>query len=489
MKDNKININKTKVISILFFILLVFSKLYASGNRDYEMKLDNIKVKVFKRTGNVCLYALPETQTENKKYIPLYNDESSGRGNKFFVYYNGKAYELNKPAKIIQDNYSTIVLYKFEGRFIVQQRISFISKKYGMSASPLKIETTVKNIGKHPADVAIKALFDTNLGEDKAYPIYTDLKAGISSEKLLDPKKEADAAIISASSDLACIFLIKHSKATPMDKIYIANWDRLITRSWRPKVIEGRSFSTKYFRNDSAVLFTWPVKRLIKSELESVTMFIGCYDYVKEKLEEKNKGKNRHADEVNVSGTKGTKYDAMEELESNELEEAFVDLSEPIEPMNSKKEQTDAEDEEEELEEAEEVFIEAPPSSKKKIEEIETEYEDDDEDEYYEDEDDDYEIEEVEDKPKKTPKQKRPKKKVKKVKKNNDDELDVIKKIPVDNSYTKKEYMEDYAYVKTLLKKIEEVEKDSDSVSDEYIEDLTQQADSAINDISKDDNN
>ncbi len=283
MKKVLKKINNNKILFFISLILLInFSSLYASGGKDREMNLETIKLKVFGRTGNFCLYA--RSPVDESNFIPLYDDRAKGRCNKFFVYYNGSSYELKRPTKIEQNDYSVIVTYEFKDKFLVIQELSFVRKKYGMTAPPLKIKTRIQNMNGNIADMGLKAVFDTNLGEKREVPIYTDLRSGFAKESFMNPRREKDAALISASNEFACIFLIKHSNASPMENIFVANWDRLQSRSWKPHFNQGRSFSTRYFKNDSAILFSWPIEKLGNEEYSDITMLIGYYDYFREKL-------------------------------------------------------------------------------------------------------------------------------------------------------------------------------------------------------------
>ena len=338
----------------LFFIIAAVSTafLYARPKSDYELVSDNLKLTVFRKTGKFCLYSL--SARGKSRYIPLYDDRSLGRDNKFYVLYNGKSYELKKrlgkPVKIEQTDSAIHITYHFTDKFYVVQKLSFTAQSYGTSGPLLKIETVVENTGGDRADMALKAVFDTYLGENRRIPLYTDLRTGIFKETVLEPKFEKDSAVISANSDAACMFLINHSEASVPENVYIANWDRLQSVKWIPSIVQGRSFSTKYFHNDSALLFVWPQERFENNEKLSVTMFIGYFDYIK-----------RHS------------------ANKREQEEAPLPVSEP---------------------------------------------------------------EKISDQDKK-----------------------------------------DYDYIKALLDKIGEVEISPDAVSDDYIEDLTKQADNAINDI------
>lgn len=260
--------------------------LYAKAQSDYELVKDNLKLKVFKKTGNFCLYNLSARGKE--KYIPLYDDRSLGRTNKFYIYKDKKVYELKKrirkPVKIEANEDSINIIYDFAESFYVVQKLSFTDKTYGTSGPLLKIETTIENTSGEISEFALKALFDTNLGEDRRIPLYTDLRTGIFKETLLEPAFEKDSAVISANSDAACLFLINHTGASIPQNIYIANWERLQSIKWQPAIVQGRLFSTKYFHNDSALLFVWPKTKLEPVSKMTITMFIGCYDFLRKDI-------------------------------------------------------------------------------------------------------------------------------------------------------------------------------------------------------------
>lgn len=373
---------KIKKIAI---VILVFCSclLYAKGQKDYELDSGNLKIKVFGKTGNFCVYYASVRGKDN--YLPLYDDRSYGRDNKFFVYHNGKTYELSKklgkPVKIEQADGGFVLRYKFTDKFYVVQTISFTEQSYGTSGPLVKIETLIENTCGEPADIALKAVFDTHLGEYKRIPLYTDIRTGLFSETLLEPKFEKDSAIISSNSDVACMFLLSHSEASQPENVYIANWERLQSVKWLPPIVPGRSFSTRYFHNDSAILFVWPRSYLQNNEKQAITMFIGYYDY----------------------------------LRKNKVEEV-VEKTEPvIESDNILPELADQEI--------------AKDTAEK------------------------------------------------------EDSSDMDLNFEKDESEMTEQELKDYRYIKALLDKIAEVEADPDKVSDEYIEDLTKQADDAINDI------
>ncbi len=258
MKNNK------KIITIFVIIITLLTVNIYAYKTDYELIAGNLKVKVFHKTGNFCLYALSDTG----KYTPLFDDKARASYNKFFVYYNGKPYELRKLNKkyfnIERDENSIKITHTYTDKFEVTQRFSFTKEKYNTSGALLKIETTVKNLNQEIVEIGLKTLIDTKLGENKQGSISTDSGRVFISETTVVPKYEKSSAIISKEENLSCLFLINHSQATPIDQIFVANWNRLMHSNWTPKIIRGRSFNTRYAHNDAALLFLWPIEKKLK---------------------------------------------------------------------------------------------------------------------------------------------------------------------------------------------------------------------------------
>ena len=324
-----------------YFSILLLSMaalfLHAKSLPDYELLKNNLKLVVFRRTGNFCLYNL--SLRGKGKYTPLYDDRSLGRTNKFYVYKDNKVYELKKrvgkPVKIEADENSISILYEFSDSFYVTQKLSFTEKDYGTGGHLLKIETIIENTSGSTSEFALKAIFDTNLGERRQTPLYTDLRTGLFRETALEPKLEKDSAIISANSDLACLFLINHSEAKIPQIIYAAGWERLQSRTWLPNAVPGRLFSTRYSHNDSALLFVWPKEMVGNGEKMNVTMLIGCYDFLRKNTEnniqesqakvtdkENNKTPPAKTEKINPKDEKDYQYiqtllDKILEVESN----------------------------------------------------------------------------------------------------------------------------------------------------------------------------
>ncbi len=315
MKENK------------FFIFTCFCLFFTSfiyAENVLELDCDNLKLKVFERTGSFCLYQRSTYGKNN--YIPLYTDMAYAHTNKFSINLDGKIYRLEKrfgkPIKVEKLDNSCVITFKIKDILHIEQHLSFIPDEYGNTPGPLlKIETIVENTTRRDVNVALRAIFDTSLGEHKSKAaLSTDLREAIVSETSFSPKVDKDSVIISSNMEMACMFFFRHGVDVPM-QIYIANWERMSPGRWLPKVVEGRSFSSRYLHNDSACMFIWQGKKLSPLEVMSITTTIGAHDFVRAQKDLELK-KNTPKDELekknsstkNMTEEQKKNYDYIQEL-------------------------------------------------------------------------------------------------------------------------------------------------------------------------------
>ena len=271
-----------KILFALLFYFLIISFLYA--NNIIELNSGHLKLKVFERTGSFCLYQLSTNGKNN--YVPLYEDVAHGKTNKFSVSLDGKIYrlerKLGKPLSIEKQDEGILITFNIKNKLHVTQMLSFVTDEYGNTTGPLlKIVTTIENTQSKEANVALRAVFDTSLGEHtKRAPLATDLRERIVAETVFNPKIDSDSVIISSNKESACMFFFKHGVDMP-EQVYIANWERMQPRKWLPTVVEGRSFNSKYLHDDSACLFIWPTKKLKPTEIMTITTTIGYHDFIR----------------------------------------------------------------------------------------------------------------------------------------------------------------------------------------------------------------
>ena len=268
-----------KKIALLCLSACLLSSVFAAENT-VEMISDPLKLVIYPDTGNFCLYH--SKADEARAYEPLYDDRSQSSVNLYSVFFNGEIFPLNNKSgkKIIisQSKTEITVMFQISMDFLATQTFSFVPSKQRSTGKLLKVVTEIQNISGEIADIGLKAMFDISLGEKNQIPLYTDLRSEIGSELLLQPVLEKDSVIFSADRGYACLFFLRNEYMTVPTSVYIANWERLVTKKWLPSYVSGRSFR-KYVSSDPGLLYVWSEKKMLNRETFSVTNCIGFYDY------------------------------------------------------------------------------------------------------------------------------------------------------------------------------------------------------------------
>ncbi len=240
-----------------------------------ELLSGTLKLVVYSDTGGFSLYRL--SPVGKNRYEPLFDDRNYSSTSWFSVLAGGRIFALvpkaGRKPEVLADGSSIRVTFTPTDDFQVVQTFSFADSGEGSSPT-LSISTAVENTSGKAGEFAVKALIDTDLGEDNGIHFRTDFQARLSAETSLDPVVNRDSWIASAGKDSSLVFPFASWPVKP-ERIVIANWERLKTLSWIPSTVEGRSFNTVYSVNDSALLFVWPMANLSPNKTLTVTMTLG----------------------------------------------------------------------------------------------------------------------------------------------------------------------------------------------------------------------
>ncbi|MGP1576017.1 MAG: hypothetical protein ACTTH7_00745 [Treponema sp.] len=270
--------NKKIFIAVCSLFCILWSAF--TDSEPVELVSDPLKLVIYPKTGNFCVYRTDASRSGF--YTPLYDDRTQSSLNVYSLLFNGHIYHLNNRSgkKIIieQAKSSITVTFQISLDFIAVQHFSF-EKTNGLTTGPmLKVVTEVQNISGAVADIALKAVFDTSFAETYRIPFYTDIRTEIGSELLLQPALEKDTVIFSADKGCSTMFFLKGVHQTTPVSVFIANWERLITKTWLPSYVQGRSFK-KASARDPGILYVWSERKVANKQFFSISNCIGFYDY------------------------------------------------------------------------------------------------------------------------------------------------------------------------------------------------------------------
>jgi hypothetical protein len=259
----------------LICFLAVFAALASLPAADFGN--GNIRLSLNPGTGRFSLYYL--TGFSPVRFEPLFAYQDP-RTTLLTAYYNEKAYKLG------ENNNFEISLYNnalspgliFESSFLrVTERFEFIKTGGASSTNGVKITFLVENIGNRRADVGIRFLLDTHLGEGRSgAPLSTDLKA-LNSETAFE-STSPDKWWISKNDHLSLMGALGPAAVEKPDLVHVANWKRLNDSPWKFRYSPGRNFSYSSNTGDSAIAYYFDPRRVPAGESFSVSLLLAAND-------------------------------------------------------------------------------------------------------------------------------------------------------------------------------------------------------------------
>lgn len=259
------------VVSVLFCSFLFAAPVELTGG--------NLKLVLHAETGSFSLYQLSEIG--KNRYEPLFEDRNFSTTSWFSVQSNGRIFKLakktGKPVVCEMTPAGAKFVFTLTDDFQVEQEFSFVNDLATGIPFGVRINTRIENTSGKEGTFALKAVVDTKIGESEGIHFFTNLRKRISSESRFVANVDSDVLIASQNKNVSLMFLLKGYNVTPVESLYVSNWDRLNTLTWIPEFIEDRSFNTLYSINDSALLFIWPEQKLQANEKIAVSMILGPY--------------------------------------------------------------------------------------------------------------------------------------------------------------------------------------------------------------------
>lgn len=244
-------------------ILLILALLSAhSSVFALETQTGDFKLEIFESQGRFAVYALgggsPEAlfvaQDPATSYLSLLLDNR--------IYRLGDSFEFRQSAEV--DNSGGRIVW-------TSPRMSITASIDISHATYAAVDILLENTSETELDVGLRLLLDTYLGEDAVHFV---LPTGeVTNERDIE---ESVAWVQSGSPDGNSLYLLFSSfRATPPDRIILANWKRLDDTSWTYTVNTNRNFSViPYSINDSAVAAYYDPTAIASGEARSIRLIL-----------------------------------------------------------------------------------------------------------------------------------------------------------------------------------------------------------------------
>jgi hypothetical protein len=249
-----------------FFIIINFFFLTAAGLHSAEFINGSVRLVLHEDTGRFSLYRVNDEA--RIRYEPFFSDQDP-RTSLFTLSINGRTYKLgdvysfeislrpdpNKPAFIFSSQ-----------NFLVTEEFVFIKTPGSDINNGIAINISIYNRSSQKADVGLRFLLDTNLGERGSQsPFVTDVRP-IASETLIE-KGSPESFWISRNAGLSLMGSITGSERESPDSVMFANWKRLNDAQFKAPYTAGRNFNAPpYSVEDSAVCYFFEPRSVGKGE-------------------------------------------------------------------------------------------------------------------------------------------------------------------------------------------------------------------------------
>jgi hypothetical protein len=236
-----------------------------------------IRLVIHEDTGRFSLYYL--TDLSRDQFDPLFVDQDP-RTSFVSLIMNHKTWRLGESAAFrfrLEDAGGSPALV-FESSFLKATEVfSFIKTAGSSLINGIKISITLENRSPQEADLGVRFLLDTSLGERQAPPLVTD-KRSIDSETLITGKDD-DRWWVSGNDRLSLMGSISAGVAERPDLLHVANWKRLNEVPWKTNFLAGRNFNyLPYSIGDSAVCYYYEPRPVSRGDTLTVTVLLAAED-------------------------------------------------------------------------------------------------------------------------------------------------------------------------------------------------------------------
>ena len=267
-------------IATLVAVLLLLAAS-SGGVCALEVESGRVRLVLHEGSGRYSLYI--RSVDEEPRYVPLFVDQDP-RTSWLSVVVDGRIHRLGEGGEFRETAVSRTpqgARFQWESRTLrITQEFTFVAPAGALSATGVRIQLILTNLGASAVSVGVRDCLDTYLGEDQAAHFRTQPGGDVTAESTVTRERMV-AWWVSAGKGgegVACQRLTSGAGVTPPDRIVFANWKRLNQVSWSYDTSIGRSFNLlPYSINDSAVCHYYEPLAVAPGESRSIVSILGNY--------------------------------------------------------------------------------------------------------------------------------------------------------------------------------------------------------------------
>lgn len=233
-----------------------------------------IRLAVYDYSGGMSLY---QKSSENDDYVPLFSTANEAYASGFYLKY-GKVYrKLTRSGGIsvgvAETDSGAEVTYAINNTATVIVKYTILAAVDKRVADCVRVDVSVENLDKLSDTFAIKAVFDTMLGEFGGKHFVTSNESAINTERMFQTM--ADAKWIRSTDGVESIqFLLNGGDVSTPQYVALSNRDLLLADEWVPVVTEGRYFDSIRIAGNSALGIYWRDVQLKSHAKSNFTFYI-----------------------------------------------------------------------------------------------------------------------------------------------------------------------------------------------------------------------
>ncbi len=255
--------------TIVIFILL--AALAAPLLANVDENIGNLRVVIENYTGSIGLYK----KLDDGSYLSLFDSKTFTKSPSFFVNYNGKAVPLNSSGgfKLTSSykNEQAIITAEMRNKLKVVIYLDFFASTSNGTIDSVKITSVATNLTEVEQEVAVKAFFDTSLGENTTAHFISSMGREINTEMSFNSLSD-EAWIQSGNANAIARFFVP--RISNVDSLTMANKNLLIQTPWNYNVQSGREFHSLNSYNNSALAITWQPRVVKKDPVDMLELYI-----------------------------------------------------------------------------------------------------------------------------------------------------------------------------------------------------------------------
>lgn len=244
---------------------------------DVALQDGTVRMETVRESGAVLFYVV-----NGKKTYPAVKTSEYGQSNYLSIFSGAKEYRLNKfghcsySYDVTTSSITETMLVKDIAEVVAVYQLDKYSPK-DKDTNCVRVNISIKNLAQKKSVLALKAVYNLCLGENRQAHYSTAALKSIGSEYLMIPSKQ-DPWIISSDGQNAVEFVLYGKNVTPPKKAVMANKDVIDLSTPITLFNPGNTFHSILSYNDSALALFWDPVEIEKDSIVSYSYAINFSD-------------------------------------------------------------------------------------------------------------------------------------------------------------------------------------------------------------------